>query len=511
MQSAYLDWFHRRLLASLPPERRRSIVHAAQAIDVRDDVDGRQRVRLTTARAARTPTSSCSRSATSTPSPTRTSAAFADGRRRARPRPRPRRATPPSSTCRCCEPAPTSSRSASARRSPTSSCSLTEGRGGRFVDDGDGTLRYEPSGDEPVLHVGSRRGVPYRSKIDYRLQAPPRTVAALPRRRRDRRRCSLATARSTSGATCCRSCVKEVGWAYYHELFHAHPERTRDRAGMSSPAATGHADAGRSTDCRCVPRPTTSSTSTGSTGRSPGCSSPVGARAARHTCATTSPPTSPDAPIPTYSADLGVFYALLRTFGVIGRLGVTGVVCRRDRGSRTSTAGGSASSCTTPAVRRRPGLRQLLALERRRPGALHRRRHHGATPTTPRRSSPRARAIPTRCVAGALIEAVVAAATSAAPPTSCCSSLRDRGEVDRGGRHRRRRWQAEHRQGRRVAARRCTWSTPTAGSTRAATAPARSPVVRPPARSPARAPTPRRSASTTRSPASSSPSSPPSR
>lgn len=41
---------------------------------------------------------------------------------------------------------------------------LTEGRGGRFVDDGEGRLAYEPSGREPVLLAGSRRGVPFRTK-----------------------------------------------------------------------------------------------------------------------------------------------------------------------------------------------------------------------------------------------------------------------------------------------------------------------------------------------------------
>lgn len=43
---------------------------------------------------------------------------------------------------------------------------LTHGRGGTFLPaDGDGSaLTYVPSGDEPVLVPGSRRGVPYRSK-----------------------------------------------------------------------------------------------------------------------------------------------------------------------------------------------------------------------------------------------------------------------------------------------------------------------------------------------------------
>ena len=47
---------------------------------------------------------------------------------------------------------------------------LTEGRGGRFVERGDGALRYLPSGFEPHLVAGSRRGVPYHAKLTYRLQ-----------------------------------------------------------------------------------------------------------------------------------------------------------------------------------------------------------------------------------------------------------------------------------------------------------------------------------------------------
>jgi hypothetical protein len=45
---------------------------------------------------------------------------------------------------------------------------LTLRRGGRFVPSSDpGGLTYEASGQEPVLYVGSRRGVPYRAKSLY--------------------------------------------------------------------------------------------------------------------------------------------------------------------------------------------------------------------------------------------------------------------------------------------------------------------------------------------------------
>ena len=50
---------------------------------------------------------------------------------------------------------------------------LTQGRGGRFDRDADGALRYLPSGREPRLHLGSRRGVPYRSKVTSTLQGDP--------------------------------------------------------------------------------------------------------------------------------------------------------------------------------------------------------------------------------------------------------------------------------------------------------------------------------------------------
>lgn len=103
---------------------------------------------------------------------------------------------------------------------------LFEGRGGRFreVDD-EGTLEYVASGREPVLHVGSGRGVPYHAKTEYSLIGPrpplprflgPDEIAAFVER----------------GDVDLRAQVwplmaKEVGWGWYHELFHGHPDRVR--------------------------------------------------------------------------------------------------------------------------------------------------------------------------------------------------------------------------------------------------------------------------------------------
>lgn len=52
---------------------------------------------------------------------------------------------------------------------------LTAGRGGRFIESSDapGGLRYEASGREPILHVTSNRGVPFRAKTLYG-SLPPR-------------------------------------------------------------------------------------------------------------------------------------------------------------------------------------------------------------------------------------------------------------------------------------------------------------------------------------------------
>ncbi|MFD7325143.1 FAD/NAD(P)-binding protein [Streptomyces sp. NPDC059875] len=101
---------------------------------------------------------------------------------------------------------------------------LTEGRGGRYEERGD-RLEYVPSGREPVLYVGSRRGVPYHAKIGYALdgERPPLPRFFGPEQADEVRR--------RPGPPDFRRDIwplvdKELGWAHYHRLFAAHPERT---------------------------------------------------------------------------------------------------------------------------------------------------------------------------------------------------------------------------------------------------------------------------------------------
>ncbi|MFB7600231.1 FAD/NAD(P)-binding protein [Streptomyces sp. NPDC056160] len=120
---------------------------------------------------------------------------------------------------------------------------LTEGRGGRHEQD-----TYVPSGREPVLYVGSRRGVPYHSKIGYDLtgERPPLprflgadAIGALPatggpdgvdgagfRGWGSVPPGSGGGEGGGGGGGLWPLVEKELGFAHYHRLFTAHPERT---------------------------------------------------------------------------------------------------------------------------------------------------------------------------------------------------------------------------------------------------------------------------------------------
>ncbi|NKG19288.1 FAD/NAD(P)-binding protein [Paeniglutamicibacter terrestris] len=102
---------------------------------------------------------------------------------------------------------------------------LMEGRGGRFTPNPDSTLSYHPSGDEPVLHVGSRRGVPYLSKIRGALAGD---TAAAPT---FLNRTAIDGLLADHGRLNFREhlwplIAKDAAYSYYRELFTAHPQRT---------------------------------------------------------------------------------------------------------------------------------------------------------------------------------------------------------------------------------------------------------------------------------------------
>jgi hypothetical protein len=101
---------------------------------------------------------------------------------------------------------------------------LTEARGGRYVELGDGRLRYEPSGNEPRFHIGSRRGVPYRTKLTYELRGPRPTAL------RFFTRASIEAMLAAHDVVDFRAhawplIAKEVAWAAYHELALGHEGR----------------------------------------------------------------------------------------------------------------------------------------------------------------------------------------------------------------------------------------------------------------------------------------------
>lgn len=100
---------------------------------------------------------------------------------------------------------------------------LTEGRGGTFTDRAEGGFDYHPSGEEPVLWAGCRRGIPHHSKTGYPLQGPPPPLPAVftP---------AVVAAMVARGDLDFRRDVwpwiaAELRFAHHHELFLAHPEK----------------------------------------------------------------------------------------------------------------------------------------------------------------------------------------------------------------------------------------------------------------------------------------------
>ncbi|GGR21619.1 FAD/NAD(P)-binding protein [Streptomyces netropsis] len=229
---------------------------------------------------------------------------------------------------------------------------LTEGRGGRYTTDAEGTVTYHPSGREPVLHVGSRRGVPYRSKIGYtwRGERPPLPRFLGP--------AEVEELRPRPGPLDFHRDLwplidKELGFAHYHRLFTAHPERT----GVDWPEFEkryADLDAGsaelRALVASCVPDPADRLDLTaldhpldgvrfpGADSLQDGLRAHIEADLARRHD-------------PRHSPDLAVFLGLLSVYGQLVRLGDTGP---RWHGFFSYLASGPPG----------PRLRQLLALSR---------------------------------------------------------------------------------------------------------------------------------------------------
>ncbi|SEE76424.1 Uncharacterized NAD(P)/FAD-binding protein YdhS [Streptomyces sp. 2112.3] len=106
---------------------------------------------------------------------------------------------------------------------------LTEGRGGRFVRPAPGgPLRYLPSGREPRLYAGSRRGVPLPPKPAYAPPAAPSAAPAAPRFATvDACRAVLSRPGASFGGHVWPLVVAELGWCHYRALFAGQPARTR--------------------------------------------------------------------------------------------------------------------------------------------------------------------------------------------------------------------------------------------------------------------------------------------
>ncbi|WP_427888726.1 FAD/NAD(P)-binding protein [Kribbella sp. GL6] len=97
---------------------------------------------------------------------------------------------------------------------------LTEGRGG-WYDECDGLLTYRPSGDEPILYVGSRRGVPYHAKLGYTVAG----TKPVPTRYLTKE--ALGDGPLDFDRDVLPLIEKELAYAHYKQLFAAHPERVR--------------------------------------------------------------------------------------------------------------------------------------------------------------------------------------------------------------------------------------------------------------------------------------------
>lgn len=347
VQSAYLEWFHRQVLAAVPANVA-IVVHPRRAVDLIDGDDGRQWIVLE-GLADQIPADRLPGDAVQPDTIPVDTVVLSLGHLDAEPDDTSRRFArfagdhglayiPPGHTAEqdlsVLGPGDDVIALGFGQAFTDLAILVTEGRGGRFVDRADGTIGYEPSGHEPVLHVGSRRGVPYRAKPDYRLQAP---LARLPRFLDDAAlEQLLGLARPLEFDTDLLPLLsKEVAWAYYHELFAAHPERTStswdDFAARYAPLDWG-ADIDRLV-AETVPDPSDRFSIDALDRPLAGVRldttddfqrhlhEHIAADVARRTDA-------------AHSADLAAFMAMLISFGSLGRIGASGRLTERSRVER---------------------------------------------------------------------------------------------------------------------------------------------------------------------------------
>ena len=246
---------------------------------------------------------------------------------------------------------------------------IYEGRGGRFVEDpagdddgsGRGRLDYVPSGREVFLHVGSGRGVPYHAKTEYGLRGPrpplprffgPEQVEEL-----------LGRGEVSLREDVWPLIAKEVGWGWYHELHHGHPDRvttTWDDFATRYAALNWYSDARQALVAEAVPaesdrldferldRPLDGVDADLDTLQKH-LREYVADDLARHVD-------------PAHTAELGAFTALLSAFMVSGELSGRGGLTQRSRAFDLSWWQNLFSSMASGPPG--PRLRQLLALSR---------------------------------------------------------------------------------------------------------------------------------------------------
>ena len=207
---------------------------------------------------------------------------------------------------------------------------LFEGRGGRFVPDGD-ELRYVPSGREPRLVAGSPRGAPYHCKPHYQLRGGrpplPRFLGA------EVDRLIAAGEPVELLAQAWPAMAKEIAWGWYHELFHGHPGRVRlpwaefadrfaaapwDSPELAALLSAAVPDPVDRIDLDAVDRPLTGLTAGSLAELQPLVRARIAEDHRQHTD-------------PAHTPHLGAFVAMLSVYGEVARLAAAGVLSARSR------------------------------------------------------------------------------------------------------------------------------------------------------------------------------------